>query len=178
MALITLYNRDKSAKFDIITDATYAFNMPCFGEDGKLYSLHRLSKGETFDDHPNAVYYDDITNLYIVPMCHREIVGDKYVNVQDIIVNFNSKIFRRVTSTDSYINLQNEYLALIENEEKVDKIKSLFSNDSNAFEMVKHLLCYRPEDLIESRTDWDDLLDYLRSLFYFTDEIESIINKK
>ena len=178
MALITLYNRDKSAKFDIITDATYAFNMPCIGEDGKLYNLHRLSKGESFDDHPNAVYYDDITNLYIVPMCHREIVGDKYVNVQDIIVNFNSKIFRRVTSTDSYRNLQNEYLALIENEEKVNKIKSLFDNDSSAFEMVKHLLCYRPEDLIESRTDWEELLDNLRSLFYFTEEIESIINKK
>ena len=177
MALITLYNRDKSAKFDIITDATYAFNMPCFGEDGKLYSLHRLSKGETFDDHPNAVYYDDITNLYIVPMCHREIVGDVYVNVQDVVVNFNSKIFRRVTSTDSYINLQNEYLALIENEEKVDKIKALFDAEYSPFMMVDSLL-KRPEDLIESRTDWEELLDNLRSLFYFTEEIESIINKK
>lgn len=177
MAPITLYNRDKSAKIDIITDATYAFNMPCFGEDGKVYSLHRLSKGETFDDHPNAVYYDDITNLYIVPMCHREIVGDKYVNVQDIIVNFNSKIFRRVTSTDSYINLQNEYLVLIKNEEKLMKIKALFDAEYSPFMMVDSLL-KRPEDLIESRTDWEELLDNLRSLFYFTEEIESIINKK
>lgn len=176
MAKITFNNG--ITLFEVITDANYAYNLPCIGEDGKLYHILKLLTNESISDHPNATHYDEKLRVYLIPMCHQERVGNEYVDVQDSVENFSSKIFQRVTSIDAYINHKNELLALYENEDKVNKIKSLFDNDSNAFEMVKHLLCYRPEDLIESRTDWEDLLDYLREIFYFTEGIKEIIEKK
>lgn len=167
--------------FRIIPNATYFYNLPCIGEDGKMYSIHKIKDNvPTYDIYGNPiVYYDRVQKLYLVPVYHQEVKNGKKIEVQDVIENFNKKIFDRVNTTDEYVNMRDTMLELFESYDKINEIKALFDTETdptaNAFESVYYLLERRPEDLVESRTSYEDLLDYLKELYYFTDRIKGIV---
>ena len=178
--ILNLANRKT---FRIITNATYFYNLPCIGEDGKMYSIHQVKDNiPTYDIYGNPiVYYDRVQKLYLVPVYHQEVKNGKKIVVQDAIENFNKSIFNRVKTTDEYVNMRDTMLELFESDDKINEIKALFDTETdptaNAFESAYYLLERRPEDLVESRTSYEDLLDYLKELYSFTDRIKGIVEK-
>lgn len=169
--------------FRIIPNATYFYDKPCIGEDGKMYSIHQVKDNiPTYDIYGNPiVYYDSVHKLYLVPIYHQEVKNGKKIVVQDAIENFNKNIFDRVSTTDEYVNMRDTMLELFESDDKINEIKALFDTETdptaNAFENAYCLLERRPEDLVESRTSYEDLLDYFKELYSFTDRIKGIIEK-
>lgn len=158
---ITLKNSE-GITFTIITNATYPFDTPCIGEDGKLYWLNRHNS--------NACFVDNEQLRYISPCKDRN--GN-----HDTVKKFNKLIFDVVDTTDDYLACPQDRVELHICKNKINKIKEIFNQEGgNAFNDAEYN--YREYCKGHWSDDIDDVLEDYRQLFLFVKDIRDVINSE
>ena len=61
--------------------------------------------------------------------------------------------------------------------EKFEEIRNLVNDEKGAYKNFGSLYHNSPEDLVPGRTEWDELCDYAKDLYWMLDEIHGIINE-
>lgn len=158
---LTLKDQKNGMVLTIITDATYIHDLPCFGEDGMLYNLHKIWGNDKHFHTDRIVLIDEEQKFFLSEHIN---INDEHIQLED----FNKKVFDKVTSIDEYILLDGVFKDLLSNSK--DEIKKLIEDNGN-YQCAYSLLFRRPEDLIESRTSWEELKEYMSSLVYLLDDI-------
>lgn len=98
MAKITLTDRGNGKVITIITDATYNYELPCIGDDGMLYNLHKIWNNEKHFHTDNIILIDEEQGLFL--SINRGI-NDEHLSVE----NFKKHIFDLSKSIDDYVLL-------------------------------------------------------------------------
>lgn len=158
---LTLKDQKNGMVLTIITDATYIHDLPCFGEDGMLYNLHKIWGNDKHFHTDRIVLIDEEQKFFLSEHIN---INDEHIQLED----FNKKVFDKVTSIDEYILLDGVFKDLLSNSK--DEIKKLIENNEN-YQCAYSLVFRRPEDLLESRTSWEELKEYMSSLVYLLDDI-------
>lgn len=154
---ITLKNSSEQT-FTIITNATYPFDTPCIGEDGKLYWLNRYNS--------NACFVDNEQLRYISPCGNH-----------DAVENFNKSLFDVVDTTDDYTNCSKDRVELYRCKNKINKIKEIFNQEGgNAFNDAEYN--YREFCKGHWSDEIDDVLEDYRQLFLFVKDIRDVIESE
>lgn len=158
---ITLKNSEGNT-FTIITNATYPFDTPCVGEDGKLYWLNRHNS--------DACFVDNEQLRYISPC--KDMNGK-----HDVVENFNKFLFDVVDTTDDYVNCPKDRVELYRHRNKINKIKEIFNQEGrNAFNDAEYN--YREYCKGHWSDDIDDVLEDYRELFRFVRDIKDVIDSE
>lgn len=162
---LTLKDRMNGMVLTIITDATYVHDLPCLGEDGMMYNLHKIWGNDKHFHTDRIVLIDEEQKFFL----------SEYININDehmAMEDFQKNIFDLSNTTDDYILLNGVFKdALIT---KSNEIKKLIEDNEN-FNCAYSLVFNRPEDLVESRTSWEDLEEYMSSLVYLINDIYDIV---
>lgn len=161
MAKITLTDRENGKVITIITDAAYIHDLPCIGDDGMLYNIHKIWNDEKHFHTDNIVLIDEKQGFFL--SINRGI-DDEHLSVE----NFQKYFFDLSKSTNDYVLLNDVFKDIFNT--KNEKIIKLIENNEN-FNCAHSLVFNRPEDLIESRTSWEDLREYFCSLVYLLEDI-------
>lgn len=158
---ITLKNSEGNT-FTIITNATYPFDTPCIGEDGKLYWLNRFNSDACFVDNEQ---------LRCISPCK-----DKN-GKHDIVENFNKFLFDVVDTTDDYTNCPKDRVELYKHKNKINKIKEIFYGCcGNAFDNAEYN--YREYCKGHWSDDIDDVLEDYKELFRFVRDIKDVLDSE
>ena len=167
MAKMTLRDRENGKVITIITDATYIHDMPCMGNDGMMYNLHKIWNNEKHFHSDRIVLIDEEQGFFL--STYRGVNGE-HLAMED----FQKNIFDLSKTTDDYILLNGVFKGALNTKNK--EIKKLIENNAN-FNYAYILVFNRPEDFIESRTSWEDLEEYVCSLVYLINDILDIVKE-
>lgn len=162
---LTLKDQKNGMVLTIITDATYIHDLPCLGEDGMMYNLHKIWGNDKHFHTDRIVLIDEEQKFFLSEYIN---INDEHMQLED----FNKKVFDKVISIDEYILLDGAFKDLLSNSK--DEIKKLIEDNEN-YQCAYSLVFRRPEDLIESRTSWEELKEYMSSLVYLLDDIYDIV---
>ena len=162
---LTLKDRENGMVLTIITDATYIHDLPCLGSDGYMYNLHKIWDNDKHFHTDRIVLIDEEQKFFLSEHIN---INDEHIHFE----NFQKNIFDKVETTDEYILLDGVFNDAINANNK--KIKKLIE-DNVDFSCVRGLFYNSPEDMIESRTSWEELKDYLSGLFYLITDIYDIV---
>lgn len=166
---LTLKDRANGMVLTIITDATYIHDLPCLGEDGMMYNLHKIWNDEKHFHNDRIVLIDEEQKFFLSEHIN---INDEHMQFE----NFQKKIFDNAKTIDEYILIDGVFKDLLndENNNVIKKIKKLINNNGD-FNCAYSLTFNRPEDLVESRTSWDDLKEYMTSLVYLINDIYDMV---
>ena len=98
MAKITLTDRENGKVITIITDSTYIHDMPCIGDDGMMYNLHKIWNNEKHFHTDKIVLIDEEQGFFL--STHRN-VNDEHLSVE----NFQKNLFDLSKTIDDYVLL-------------------------------------------------------------------------
>ena len=141
--------------------------MPCIGDDGMMYNLHKIWNNEKHFHTDKIVLIDEEQGFFL--STHRN-VNDEHLSVE----NFQKNIFDLSKTTNDYVLLNSVFKDVLNTKNK--EIKKLIENNEY-FNCAYSLVYHRPEDLIESRTSWEDLEEYVCCLVYLIDDILDIVKE-
>ena len=166
---LTLKDQKNGMVITIITNATYVHDLPCLGEDGMMYNLHKIWNNDKHFHTDRIVLIDEGQKFFLSEHIN---INDEHMQFE----NFQKKIFDKVETTDEYILIDGVFKDLLNdsNDNTKEKIKKLIEDNEN-YQCAHSLVFHRPEDLIESRTSWEDLEEYMSSLVYLLDDIYDIV---
>lgn len=166
---LTLKDQKNGNVITIITDATYVHDLPCLGDDGMMYNLHKIWNNDKHFHTDRIVLIDEEQKFFLSEHIN---INDEHMQFE----NFQKKIFDKVETTDEYILIEGVFKDLLndKNNNVIEGIKKLIDNNGD-FNCAYSLVFNRPEDLVESRTSWEDLKEYISSLVFLLDDIYDIV---
>ena len=164
---MTLRDRENGKVITIITDATYIHDLPCFGNDGMMYNIHKIWNNEKHFHTDRIVLIDEELGFFL--STYRDVNGE-HLAMED----FQKNIFDLSKTTDDYILLNGVFKGTLNTKNK--EIRKLIENNAD-FNCAYSLVFNRPEDFIESRTSWEDLEEYVYNLVYLINDILDIVKE-